>query len=53
MVAVKENGRALQFADESLKKDKEVVKTAVKKYGRALQYADPSLQEDKDLKALL
>ncbi len=39
--------------DESLKKDKEVVKTAVKKYGRALQYADPSLQEDKDLKALL
>ena len=33
MAAVKEDGWALEHADESLKKDKEIVMAAVKNYG--------------------
>ena len=35
---------ALKYADDSLKKDKEIVLEAVKQDGRALQYADDSLK---------
>jgi len=34
MEAVKKNGYSLQYADESLKSDKEIVKEAVKKKAR-------------------
>jgi hypothetical protein len=47
LAAVKENGRALQFADSSLKKDKEIVLAAVKKFGGSLEFADGSLKKDK------
>ena len=49
MAAVKEDGSALQFADESLKKDKEIVLAAVKQDGFALQYADKSLKKDNEV----
>ena len=48
LAAVKEDGNALEYADESLKKDKEIVMAAVKQDGYALEYADESLQKDKE-----
>ena len=47
--AVKSNGFALSYADESLKKDKSFVLEAVKQDGLALEYADESLQKDSDI----
>ena len=47
--AVKEDGNALEYADESLKKDKEIVMAAVKQDGYALQYADESLKKDREI----
>ena len=49
MVAVKEDGLALEHADESLQKDKEIVMAAVKQDGRALYFAEESLQKDKEI----
>ena len=49
IAAVKRNGRALQYADFSLKKDKEVVLAAVTQFGRALMFADASLKKDKEV----
>lgn len=46
---VKEDGIALEYADESLKKDKEIVLEAVKSDGTALEYADESLKKDPDV----
>src|SRR5438309_1502320 len=46
---IKRNVRALQYADESLKKDKEVVLAAVKQNGCVLKYADESLKKDKKI----
>ena len=43
LAAVKQDGSALEDADESLKKDKEIVLAAVKQPGYALQFADESL----------
>ena len=40
--------RALEPADESLKKDKEFVLAAVARNGLALKYADESLEKDKE-----
>ena len=48
MVAVKQHGVALQYADESLKKDREVVLAAVKQDGYAIMHADESLQKDRE-----
>ena len=47
--AVKEDGYALDDADESLKKDKEIVLEAVKQAGGALSYADESLLKDREI----
>ena len=47
--AVKENGYALEHADESLKKDKSIVIEAVKQNGYALQYADESLKKNRSI----
>jgi hypothetical protein len=45
--AVKQNGQALYYVDESLKKDKSIVLEAVKRDGFAFEYADESLKKDK------
>ena len=49
LAAVKENGEALEYASNELKKDKEVVLAAVKKHGWALDYASKELQNDRDV----
>ena len=49
LAAVKQNGWALEDADESLQKDREIVMAAVKQDGSALEYADESLQKDKEI----
>ena len=49
LIAVKNDGYALEYADESFKKDKEIVLIAVKQYGRNLEYADDSLKKDKEI----
>jgi len=49
LAAVKEDGWALEHADESLQKDKEIVMAAVKQDGYALDFADESLQKDKEI----
>ncbi len=45
MVAVKHDGLALNFADKSFKKDREVVLAAVQQYGLALEYAHESFKD--------
>ena len=47
--AVKQDGRALEYASEELRGDKEVVMEAVKQYGRALEYASEELRGDKEV----
>ena len=49
LTAIQENGLALEYADESLKKDKNIVLAAIKQNGAALQYADQNLKQDKDI----
>ena len=50
LAAVTQHGSALEYADESLKKDKEVVIAAVTQSGiLALKYADESLKKDKEV----
>jgi len=48
MAAVRQHGWALEYADESLKKDKEIVMAAVKQHGYSLKYADKIFRKDKD-----
>ena len=48
LAAVKQAGRALEYADKKLQADKEVVLAALKQDGRALQYADKKLKADKN-----
>ena len=53
LTTVKQNGYALDYADDSLKADREVVLAAVKEYGRAaLQYASEELQQDEELQKI-
>jgi len=49
LAAVKQDGYALDDADESLRKDTEIVMAAVKQVGNALDYADESLKKDKEI----
>jgi len=49
LAAVQQNGRALQFADDSFKRDRDVVLAAVQQNGRALQFADESFKRDRDV----
>ena len=49
MVAVRQNGYALERADESFKSDRDVVLAAATSHGHALQFAERSLKQDKDL----
>jgi hypothetical protein len=50
---VKQNGRALKYADEKLKANKEVVLAAVKQDVSALDYVDDSLKNDPDILAIV
>ena len=52
-MAVKTYGSALQYADEKLKADKEVVLAAVKNDWAAYKYADLKLQDDTDIRFIL
>ena len=52
-MAVKYNGNNLDYADDSLKKDKEIVLEAVKENGDSLEYADDSLKNDRDILAIV
>ena len=50
MMAIKTAGEALEFADASFKKDKEVVLMAINQKSSALEFADTSLKKDKNRK---
>ena len=45
---VRNDGWALEFADDSLKADREVVLEAVKQVGFALEFADDTLKADRE-----
>jgi hypothetical protein len=45
---IMQDGKALQYAEESLKKDQETVQLAVKQNGDALKYADEFFKKDKE-----
>jgi len=49
LAAVAQNGRALEFADETFTDDRDVVLTAVAQNGLALEFADELLQGDRDV----
>ena len=51
MVAVAQNGSALQYASDELKNDKEIVMAAVAQNGSALQYASDELKKDQEIQA--
>ena len=46
---MKSNGAGLKFADESFRKDKQIVLEAVKSNRYALDFADESLRNDADI----
>ncbi|MBA3238326.1 MAG: DUF4116 domain-containing protein [Parachlamydiaceae bacterium] len=48
LIAVQEDGSALQYADPNLKKNKEIVLTAVTQPYLALKYADKNFMKDRD-----
>ena len=47
--AVKENGMALEYANDNLKADRDVVLAAVKQNGSALEYAGKYLKADREV----
>ena len=49
LVAVKQYGSAIQYADEEFRKDNEIVLEAVKKDGYALEYVDDSFKKNKEI----
>ena len=49
LVAVRKDGRALQYASAELQADRELVLAAVRKDGCALQYASTELQADREV----
>ena len=46
---VKEDGWALDDAENKFKKDKDIVLAAVTQNGTALEFADKSIRKDKDI----
>jgi len=49
---VKQSGEALEFADESLKRDSGIVRVAVKQSAEALHVASEELRKDPEVKKL-
>lgn len=52
VVAVSQNGEALQFASDRLRGNKGIVMAAVKKHWRALQFASKELRDDWEVVAV-
>ncbi|NKA17113.1 MAG: DUF4116 domain-containing protein, partial [Alphaproteobacteria bacterium] len=50
--AIRQNGSALEFADQSLKKDKLIVLKAVNKDSGALKFVDESIKKEIEDKRL-
>ena len=48
LAAVQKDGKALRYASQALRADRNVVREAVKKTGSALEYASPDLKNDRD-----
>ena len=53
LIAVKQSGYALEYADEKLKADKKFILAAVKQDVSALEYVDDSLKNDPDILAIV
>ena len=49
MKAVTQKGRALEYATEALRGDREIVMAAVSQDGRALEYATEALRGDREI----
>eukprot|EP00434_Breviolum_minutum_P007974 symbB.v1.2.007031.t1/scaffold428.1/size206322/6 len=49
MAAVKQNGRALEFADETLQEDKEIVLLALEEDAQSFRFASSKLHADRDV----
>jgi hypothetical protein len=49
MVAVAQNGQALQFASQLLRGEKDIVLAAVRNEGVALEYASSEMRNDVDV----
>ena len=49
----KQSTIALEFADKSLRKDKEIMLVAIKQNSNTLEYVDESLRNDPDILAIL
>ena len=49
MAAVKQDGNAIKFASDDLKKDREMVMAAVKQDLSALEFASEDLQKDREI----
>ena len=52
LIAVEQNGFALQYVSNRLQDDPEIVKIALEENGWALQYASDRLQDDIGLRKL-
>ena len=52
LIAVKQDGLALEYASDRLRDNPEIVKIAVKQDGFALEYASDRLQGDIELRKL-
>ncbi|EFC38683.1 predicted protein [Naegleria gruberi] len=47
--AVKQNGLALEYANEIMKRDREIVLKAIQENGLALEYANETLKKDREI----
>ncbi len=53
MAAVKQNGLALEFASQELKKNKDIVKAALQEEKGAKSFVDNSILDDPEIAELL
>ena len=53
LIAVKQNGYALQYVSDRLRDDPEIVKIAVRQYGEALKYVSDRLRNNIELRKLI
>jgi uncharacterized membrane protein YqjE len=49
MIAVQNNGKALNYTPKELQNDREIVMAAIKNDGEALRYASKELQNDREI----
>ena len=53
LVALKQDGNALQYTDEKLRADREIVLAALKTFHYAIQYADKKLMADPEIRFIM